>query len=379
LNFPNWSATFGFVIGAVIGSFLNMVIHRLPRKISFINPSKSFCPKCEHPLEAVDLVPLLSWLSTGGKCRYCKEPVAVRYFLVELLTAALFTALWYQFLVATYAPLKCGFYALETAGLVGVIFIDWELYIIPDELNAYLLIVPVIYRLIDRSFLVGLEGGLLGWGLLWGIAFLGRIAFRKDAMGHGDIKMMRGVGFLLGMLLVGASLAMAVVLGLVFGLALIAYEALRPKPENAANPEEVPFEDLPPEKIGDLAIAGFWYLTCMDVVALPFPSLYRLIGEETQEEGAFDDENWKPSMTTIPFGPYLAAGAIACMLFANPISGEITTWWLNSTGRPAGGTTSRIESERFASNFSLDSYGKATELDKVEPRCFLLSCEKYGA
>ncbi len=374
--FPNWSVIFGFVIGAVIGSFLNMAIYRLPRKLSFVNPSKSFCPKCKHPLEAVDLFPLLSWLSTGGKCRYCKAPVAVRYFLVELLTAGLFSALWFQFLIATYAPLKCGFFALEMAGLVAVIFIDWELYIIPDELNAFLLIVAVAYRLIDHSVIDGLKGGVLGWGLLWGIAVLGRVAFGKDAMGHGDIKMMRGVGFLLGMTLMTASLGMAVVLGLIFGLSLIAYAKFRKSPTEPAATTDEPEEEFPPESIGSLFKLGAWYLLCLDVVALPFPGLYKVIGETVQEDDI--DEDWKPTLTTIPFGPYLAAGAIACMLFANPVEAAIASWWQSSTGAQNSTTTSLKIRERFGGKLPSQSYEGSNRVDKVEPTSFDLKPVGYA-
>lgn len=391
--FPLWSTVFGFVIGAVVGSFLNMVIWRLPRRISFVNPSKSFCPKCDHPLEAIDLVPLLSWASTGGKCRYCKAPVAPRYFIVEVVTAVLFSALWYRFLVAGYQPLETVFYMLETAGLIAVIFIDWEMLIIPDELNAYLLIVAVLYRAFDRTLLQGLEGGLMGWGLLWGITFLGRVAFKKDAMGHGDIKMMRGVGFLLGMLLVTASLGMAVILGLVVGLTLIGYSSLRRKKDAAAADEEEPYDEKP-ESLSSLIFCGAWYLLCLDVLVLPFPKLservealvWKLDGRPAEElaahrasEHGLEEDNWKPSITTIPFGPYLAAGALLCMLFAGPITTSILGWWDSSTGRSADRASSLFPRERFATETASHSYRLAKTADRVEPTCFLSKQVGIGA
>ncbi len=324
--FVSWSVVCGIIIGAVIGSFLNMAIYRLPRGKSFVNPSKSFCPNCEHSLEAIDLIPLLSWLSTGGKCRYCKQPIASRYFYVELLTAALFAGIWWQFLVVGAAPLKAVFFSIETAALVAVIYIDWELFIIPDELNAFLLIVAIAYRAFDHSLLQGLYGGLLGWAILWGIAFLGRVAFGKDAMGHGDIKMMRGVGFLLGPALVAANTAIAVILGLVFGLLFIGIEMYRNrnKASESSAEEELPLPE--PEPLGSLTKLGVVYLLALDVVAIPFPKFYELIGVKSELESEEIDDNWKPTLTTIPFGPYLAAGAIVCMLFAGPINTGIDVW-----------------------------------------------------
>lgn len=331
-GFPIWSIIFAVIIGSVIGSFLNMAIYRLPRRISFINPSKSFCPNCRHALESIDLIPLVSWLMTHGKCRYCKVPIASRYFFVELLTAALFSGVWWVDLVATYQPLKATFYMIEVAGLIAVIYIDWELYIIPDELNAFLLVVGVAYQALNHSLPVALVGALAGWGLLWGIALLGRVLLGKDAMGHGDIKMMRGVGALIGPLMVGASLGMAVVLGLVFGLALIFVASKQKKTEETANAQEDEEPELAPETVASLFKLGTWYLLCLDIVALPFPGLYKLIGESADTE-SIEDEEWKPSLTTIPFGPYLAAGAIACMLLEAPIKTGLEDYWRNATGK----------------------------------------------
>jgi leader peptidase (prepilin peptidase)/N-methyltransferase len=365
------------LIGAAVGSFLNMVIYRLPRRLSFVDPPKSFCPKCKHPLGWVDLFPLLSWLSTGGKCRYCKAPIAVRYFLVEVFCGALFSALWWQYLIADYQPLRMAFYMATTACLVAIIFIDWELYIIPDEINALLLVIGVGLQACLGRLDVALWGALAGWGILWGIAFLGRILFRKDAMGHGDIKMMRGVGAIIGPTLLLANMAMAVVAGLVIGIAMIllvkkAPEAA-PKEEPVAEAEayfveislspaeiqefkaacaesETPWASLAmaakgasikdarsliaalgPESISSLLRFGVFYLLCLDIVALFWHGAYGLIGETYVEENV-EDDTWSPSLTTIPFGPYLAVGTLACLIFAAPIEAGIRAYWDTATG-----------------------------------------------
>lgn len=232
-------------------------------------------------------------------------------------------------MIVTYDPIRTAFYCLTCAALVAVIFIDWELYIIPDELNATLLVFGIGYHAFDKSWSVALSGALLGWGLLWGIALLGRVLFGKDAMGHGDIKMMRGVGALLGPGLFVANLLIAVVAGLVIGLTLIAITSRAKKGVEVPPTEgEGNEEYMEPETIGSLFIHGAWYLFCLDIVAIWFPKMYNWIGE-TQLEENVDDDDWEPSLTTIPFGPYLAIGAIVCMVCASPIEKSISSYMQN--------------------------------------------------
>lgn len=329
--FPSWSWLMGLMIGAALGSFLNMLIYRLPRRISFVDPAKSFCPKCRHPLHAIDLIPLLSWLSTGGKCRYCKDPIAVRYFLVELLMGALFSVLWYEFLILGYDPIRMSCYMAATAALVAIIFIDWELYIIPDEINAFLLGVGLLLGGLTHHWSAALWGAFTGWAILWGITFFGRIAFRKDAMGHGDIKMMRGVGAVIGPMLLVANMGIAVVAGLIIGLILIAVSrrAAANEPEEA---DDAPYE---PEPVLHILKMGIFYLLCLDVVGVFWHGIYPLVGEQYEDEN-IEDDTWTPSLTTIPFGPYLAVGALACMLFAGPITAAMEDYLNGSAGPPAG-------------------------------------------
>lgn len=326
---------FGFIIGAFIGSFLNMVIWRLPRGLSFSEPKRSFCPKCNHSLDWPDLFPLLSWLSTKGRCRYCKEPVAPRYFLVELLNACLFAGIWLRWMAGVPNPnlVAAICFALATSALVAIIFIDWELYIIPDELNAFLLVVGLAYAGFSGHFKEGVFGALLGWGLIWGIALLGRLAFGKDAMGDGDIKMMRGVGALIGPVLLLANLGVAVVLGLIGGIAGLVIGSMMKKKEQGSEAEdEGPLP--PPTPIWVVFFVGVWYLLCLDVIALFIKPLQNWANKLLPAEVVEEEDDWKPSATTIPFGPYLAAGALVCMLFGVPIETAMRTYWSNATGRP---------------------------------------------
>lgn len=354
--FPPWTAAFGFVLGAIIGSFLNMVIYRLPRlgkeiveepeeaggepkrfRLSLVEPKRSICPKCKHALDWPDLFPLFSWLSTGGKCRYCHEPVSSRYFWVELLNALLFTGIWLRFMSGVANPdvLSAAVYALVTAALVAIIFIDAELYIIPDELNAFLLVVALIYAGLTGHIVNALWGALVGWGIIWGLALLGRLAFGKDAMGDGDIKMMRGVGALIGPLLLLADIGIAVVLGLIGGVAGMWF-ASRAAQRKASDPEAEPAgEDAPhePTPVWVVFFVGVWYLLCLDVLAMFVRPLDRWVSKLLPSEAVEEEDDWQPSATTIPFGPYLAAGALACMLFGPALESGLRAYWANATGR----------------------------------------------
>jgi leader peptidase (prepilin peptidase)/N-methyltransferase len=321
------------MLGAFFGSFLNMVIYRLPRGKSFNEPKRSFCPNCEHSLDWIDLIPLVSWASTGGKCRYCKEPIAARYEIVELLNALLFGGVWWRFMTGTPNPDWISFaaYSAEICALVAIIFIDAELFIIPDELNAFLLIVALAFAGFTGHIILALQGALLGWGLLWGIAFLGRLGFGKDAMGDGDIKMMRGVGALLGPLLVVADVGIAVVLGIVGGVAgMILAKRNQPAREQAEPQDMLPYEPTP---IWVVIVCGAWYLCCLDVVALFIKPLDKWISSRLPQEITEEEEDdWRPTSTTIPFGPYLAAGAIACILAGPYIVKIILEYWKRQTG-----------------------------------------------
>ncbi len=338
LALPEWFVIVGLLIGATIGSFLNVVIYRLPRNMSLAEPKNSFCPSCKHQLGVADLFPLFSWLLSKGKCRHCGLPIAKRYFFVELLNGILWAAITWQFFIVSWDPIRGAFYALTTAALVAVIYIDWELYIIPEQLNASILIIGILYRIFDHSLLEGLYGALLGWGLLWGIALLGRVLFRKDAMGHGDIKMMRGVGFVIGPLLLASSLAIAVVAGLVIGVTLIFVESRKKKPEGEEPEDETP---MLPESIPSLLTSGVWYLLCLDVIAIPFPQLYKWAGIDLQSE-EIEEDNWEPSATTIPFGPYLAVGAIVCMIFYRTLDPGIREYFKNAAGPATSAVTRSI-------------------------------------
>ncbi|MCE9559392.1 MAG: A24 family peptidase, partial [Armatimonadetes bacterium] len=167
-----------------------------------------------------------------------------------------------------------------------------------------------------------LAGGLLGAFIIWFIALFGRIAFRKDAMGHGDIKMARGIGAMLFPAMTMASLACAVVLGTVMGVGVLIYRNILIVKGRipADEPEGEDDEPYVPETIPSLFKCGLGYALCFDVIGLFVPKFYEnYFGENPYSVEEVQDEDEDVPITMIPFGPALALGALCAMLFEDQI------------------------------------------------------------
>ena len=210
--------TFAILFGLVVGSFCNVCIHRLPKEESVITP-RSRCPACRTPIRPLDNVPLLSFLWLRGRCRTCGAAISWRYPLVEALTGALFGAA----LLAFGPTLRGVSAALLLAALVVVTFIDLEHQVIPDEVTLVGLPVGLGASLLTgappvlEAFLAALGGA----GGLYLVAVYGELAFQREALGGGDVKLAAMLGAFLG----GRGLLLAFFLaslagGLVGGLLL---------------------------------------------------------------------------------------------------------------------------------------------------------------
>jgi leader peptidase (prepilin peptidase) / N-methyltransferase len=185
-----------FLIGACIGSFLNVVIYRVPLGMSVNEPKRSFCPKCRKDIPMWLNFPLVSWLWLRGKCRECGAPIAFRYFGVELLTAVLFTVTWWLFAHDHRAPQVVLFLWVLMALLVSITFIDAEHLIIPTGMTwagsaiglGACAVWPQLPVMAGEAgdWLSGLKHGGIGWvagfGGLWVVVELGKMAFGKKAM-----------------------------------------------------------------------------------------------------------------------------------------------------------------------------------------------------
>ena len=195
MNESSLAAVVGGLFGAVIGSFLNVCIVRLPAEQSVVSPP-SRCPQCGKPVEWRDNVPMLSWLLLGGKCRGCGKPISILYPLVELATALLWAGMaWYYGL-----SLEALTGALFGTLLIGIALTDAREYIIPNEFTYGGLAIGLVLSAAGGldPVLSALIGAVVGFGILWLVGIAGRWAFKEEAMGGGDIKMMAMVGAFVG-------------------------------------------------------------------------------------------------------------------------------------------------------------------------------------
>lgn len=224
-----WNAEFsaeGFVIaleavisavaGLIVGSFLNVVIHRLPRDESLIRPG-SCCPNCQRPIRFYENIPLLSYLALRGKCSGCHKPIAIRYPVVEALTALLFVATAMRF---GFTPLlflrDWPFVAL----LVAITFIDFDHRIIPNELSLGGLVLGLAtsYWTQDLGILGSVSGAALGFVIFYGFAWSYEHFTGRVGLGGGDIKLLAMLGAFLGPEGVFTTILVSSILGSVLGL-----------------------------------------------------------------------------------------------------------------------------------------------------------------
>ena len=206
------------LFGLLFGSFLNVVIHRMPRNESMVR-GRSMCPNCKKTIAWYDNIPLFSWILLGGKCRACKWKIPFRYPLVELLTAvSASAAIWVSGPTLT-ALWVFAFLAI----MIAITFIDWEHQIIPDPLSIGGTILGWIGAAVclDITLVQSIVGSLVGAGLILGIALLYKAARKVEGMGGGDVKLMAMIGAFLGWQMVFAVLFLAAFAGSVYGVILL--------------------------------------------------------------------------------------------------------------------------------------------------------------
>lgn len=207
-----------FALGLCFGSFLNVVIHRLPRGLSVVSPP-SACPACGHRVRPFDNVPVVSWLVLGGRCRDCRAGIPWRYPAVEFAAGLLVVAL-----AAHLGPRAALAPALLFAlALLAVALIDWDHRIIPDEISLGGAVVGLFARGLDLPGVgEGLVGALVGGGALWLVAAGYRRATGVDGLGGGDVKLAAMIGAFLGWPGVFLTILGAAAAGTLAGLVLLA-------------------------------------------------------------------------------------------------------------------------------------------------------------
>jgi leader peptidase (prepilin peptidase)/N-methyltransferase len=234
-------AIFFFALGLVFGSFLNVVIYRVPRQLSVVKP-RSACPNCGAAIRGYDNIPVLSWVLLRGRCRDCRNPITARYAMVELVSGFLFVAAYYHS-APLDGSLQCWMavkYSVFFFLLLGLIFIDFEHHLLPDVLTIPGLLLGILFS--QKDSVAGMPlfvvRKLLAWhwkisaislvdsigGALIGALFIyaaGEIYFRVrhiEGMGLGDVKLMAMIGAFLGPKLTLFTIFAGAILGTLFGV-----------------------------------------------------------------------------------------------------------------------------------------------------------------
>jgi leader peptidase (prepilin peptidase) / N-methyltransferase len=206
------------IFGLIIGSFLNVCIHRLPRGQSLMHPP-STCPRCRRRLRWRDNVPVVSWVLLRARCGQCGAPISMQYPLVEIVTAALFAAL----AATTSDPVVLASHLVLAAALVVLFAIDLEHQILPNVITLPGIVVGFLFALVTPvGWLASALGIVLGGGILYAIAAAYYAVRKEEGLGMGDVKMLAMIGAFLGWKAVLVTLVLASFSGSIVGLALIA-------------------------------------------------------------------------------------------------------------------------------------------------------------
>ncbi|MGH7145421.1 MAG: prepilin peptidase [Planctomycetota bacterium] len=323
--------TFAALFGAVFGSFLNAAIYRLPRNISLLTRTRSFCPSCNHDLAWYDNVPILSYLVLRGRCHYCRKPIGARYLLIELVTVAMVELAVYHCLILN--PVALGFAGLLELGVFGLgsillIATDMESFIIPEEASLVPLVVslalawwlPGQHLLADRwvmlhtapapggnfwtdhaancnALIDAVQGAVLAAATVYGLGAVGTWWKRVEAMGGGDVLLMAAVGATVGWKLGVITIFLAAFVGI--GMYIVQSLWLLVKKRAAATPRfELTDENSPPPA---------WYARLLDrlhvlpmgvLLLLSDGGLWLYARERTQLPGASNE---------LLFGPVIGA------------------------------------------------------------------------
>jgi len=233
-----------FVFGLIVGSFLNVVIHRIPRGMSIVSPP-STCPKSGRRIPWYDNIPLLSWLALGGMGRYSKAPIGWQYPLVEGLTGTLFVLTFLQFGFTLATPV----YMLFCAAMVVVTFVDLTDWTIPDEVTLPGIPIGITAAIIgmflpqtglqvpglNEDVFDSLLGVVLGGGSLWLLDKISIALLNKPGMGFGDVKLNAMLGAFLGWKGVIVVIIVASLIGSVVGISMILAQRLRGEEDSAAH------------------------------------------------------------------------------------------------------------------------------------------------
>jgi leader peptidase (prepilin peptidase)/N-methyltransferase len=256
------------VLGAVVGSFLNVVIARVPAGESIVRP-RSRCPACRAEIAWYDNVPVVSWILLRGRCRRCGARISPRYPAVELLGAAAALLAWQRHGLSAAAAVELAFVAI----LLALAFIDLDCWELPYELTRPLIALGLVGSALSLTAAPGIRssaiGAAAGFAVFWLVMKLGPLLAKREAMGVGDVWLVAGLGAYLGAPALLPVVMLASIQGSVVGLALMALGRAQP-------------------------------------------------GPDPQRPLAQDD--WVPPKNGVPFGPFLVLGALEWLFLSGPLA-----------------------------------------------------------
>jgi leader peptidase (prepilin peptidase) / N-methyltransferase len=243
---PAGFIVFSAIIGLLVGSFLNVVIHRLPKMMErdwkmqideylqqdvvtsapTVTPAKynltvprSACPACGHQITAIENIPIISYLAIGGKCRGCKAPISVRYPVVEALTGMIsgFLAWHFGFGLPAVAAI------IFAWAMISLTFIDFDTQLLPDDITLPLLWLGLLLNIFNTftSLKSGVIGAALGYLALWSVYWAFKLVTGKEGMGYGDFKLLAAIGAWLGWAMLPLVILLSAGVGAVVGISLM--------------------------------------------------------------------------------------------------------------------------------------------------------------
>lgn len=280
-TFPRTLLAFAFAFGAVVGSFLNVVIARVPAGLSIASPG-SRCPRCAAPIAWYDNVPIVSWVLLRARCRGCALPISPRYPLVELLTGVLAVAVFKRF---GATPAALGFFAFAAA-LVALAYIDLDTWLLPHEITWPLIGCGLLSPLWSHDLGVrsSIAGAVCGFAVFSSITLFGEKILKRELMGWGDAFLLCAIGAWMGIGAILPVILLASIQGAAVGGILLAVRGKRPHEAPAAPPAPA-------------------------------------------DEGGLDGD-WTPPSHAVPFGPFLAIAALEQLLLGDALG----ALWLRLIG-----------------------------------------------
>lgn len=239
MDYKDIFIAFSIPLGLVVGSFLNVLIYRLPRNLSIVKPPSS-CTTCKATISWYDNIPILSYIALLGKCRKCKAGISLRYPFVEALTGAIFFITFYtQFNTNLIAIMKTALKVYLVSSMIVLTFIDFDFKILPDSITISGIVICILLctafpflhygEKIElgephvSALVTAIFSAFFGAMMIYLVGFFGELIFRKEAMGFGDVKYMAMLGAILGWKLIAMTFFLACLLGSVYGIIIFIF------------------------------------------------------------------------------------------------------------------------------------------------------------